>query len=63
LLASRKKTLFLPDIQRLIYNEEISIFSITGRKIGIEEIDNLSSGYYFVKRQNDEKIYKLLVIK
>jgi hypothetical protein len=63
LLASREKTLFLPDIQRLAYTEEISIYSITGRKIGMEEIDNISSGYYFVKRQNDERIYKLLIIK
>ncbi len=63
LLESRKKTLFLPDIQRLIYNEEISIYSITGRKIDIEEINNISSGYYFVKRHNNEKTYKLLIIK
>ena len=63
LLANREKLLFLQDIQRLAYTEEISIFSITGRKIEMEEIDNISSGYYFVKRHNDEKTYKLLVIK
>jgi len=63
LLESRKNLLFLSDIQRLIYSEEISIFSITGRKIDIEEIDNISSGYYFVKRHNNKKTYKLLIIK
>ncbi len=63
LLESRKNTLFLPDIQRLVYTEEISIFSVTGRKIAITDINKLPSGIFIVKVHNSGKSYKLLIIK
>jgi hypothetical protein len=63
ILEPANKLLFLPDLQRLAYTEEISIFSLTGRKIDIGEMNVLSSGYYFVKINRTGKSYKLLIVK
>jgi hypothetical protein len=63
LLANEKNLLFFPDLQRLIYTEEISIFSITGRRIDIADINKLPSGFFLVKVNNSGKSYKLLIIK
>lgn len=63
LFESEKNLILKPALQTLIYTEELSVFSEIGRKISIEEINNLSSGYYFVKIHSTGKTYKLLIIK
>ena len=63
LLENREDLLLLPDLERLIYTEEISIFSIIGRKIAIADINELPSGFFIVKVHNSGKSYKLLIIK
>jgi hypothetical protein len=63
ILEPENKLLFPSDLQRLIYTEEISIFTKTGRKINIEEINILPSNYYFVNIRSTGKTHKLLLIK
>ena len=63
LLANRVDIILQPDLERLVYTEEISIFSITGRSINLSEINILPSGYYFVKIHSTGKSYKLLIVK
>jgi hypothetical protein len=63
ILEPADKLLFFSDLQRLMYTEEISIFTKTGRKIDIEEINLLPSDYYFVNIQSTGKTHKLLIIK
>ncbi len=63
ILEPADKLLFFSDLQRLMYTEEISIFTKTGRKIDIEKINLLPSDYYFVNIQRTGKTHKLLIIK
>jgi hypothetical protein len=63
ILEPANKLLFLSDLQRLAYTEEISIFSITGRKIAITDINKLPSGFFIVTVHNSGKSYKVLLIK
>jgi hypothetical protein len=63
ILGPANKLLFLSDLQRLVYTEEISIYSLNGRKTAITDINKLPSGFFIVKVHSSGKSYKLLIIK
>lgn len=63
LLEKKENLLLLPDLERLIYTEEISIFSVAGRKMAVENINKLPSGFFILKVHNSGKSYKLLIVK
>jgi len=60
--SKEKHFLTYADFVNLLRNEEIAVYSITGRKMVLGEVKRAPSGIYFVKIDNPTRVYKLLLI-
>ena len=60
---NQKTILHYSEFLKLIKKEEVTVYSISGRKINSAEIFSLSSGVFFIRRENPAHIYKLLILR
>jgi len=48
---------------KLLKKGEVIAYNISGRRVNSAEIPSISSGIYFIRRENPTRIYKLLILR
>jgi hypothetical protein len=57
------RLLLFSEFLDIIKKEELVVYSISGRKINPRNVRMLSSGIYFIRAKNPERIFKLLILR